>query len=83
MKSRGKVFLLDDDELIVSMLSRALKKAGYRIKTATETHEIINHIKSFAPDVVLLDITMPNRNGMDILEEIIGNEISTQVVMLR
>jgi DNA-binding NtrC family response regulator len=82
MKHRGKVFLLDDDELIVSMLSRALKKAGFRIKSATDTDRIISHLKSFAPDVVLLDITMPNRNGMDILEEIISNEINTQVVML-
>jgi DNA-binding NtrC family response regulator len=84
MKNRGKVFLLDDDDLIVSMLSRALKKAGYQIKAATETEGIISILKSFAPDVVvvLLDITMPNRNGMDILEEIISNEINTQVVML-
>jgi DNA-binding NtrC family response regulator len=82
MKNRGKVFLLDDDELIVSMLSRALKKAGYRIRSSTETDGIINHLKSFAPDVVLLDITMPNRSGMDILEEIISNDINTQVVML-
>ena len=82
MKHRGKVFLLDDDELIVSMLSRALKKAGYQIKAATETEGIISNLKSFEPDVVLLDITMPNRNGMDILEEIISHEINTQVVML-
>jgi DNA-binding NtrC family response regulator len=82
MKNRSKVFLLDDDELIVSMLSRALKKVGYRVKSASETEGIISNLKSFAPDVVLLDITMPNRNGMDILEEIISNEINTQVVML-
>ena len=36
MKDKGKVFLLDDDELIVSVLARALKKEGYEIYQETE-----------------------------------------------
>ena len=82
MKSKGKVFLLDDDELIVSVLSRALKKEGYEMYAETETDSVINKIKSWAPDIVVLDITMPGRNGMDILQEIKSSEINTQVVML-
>ena len=82
MKSKGKVFLLDDDELIVSVLSRALKKEGYEMYVETETDSVINKIKSWAPDIVVLDITMPGRNGMDILQEIKSSEINTQVVML-
>ena len=82
MKSKGKVFLLDDDELIVSVLSRALKKEGYEMYAETETDSVINKIRSWAPDIVVLDITMPGRNGMDILQEIKSSEINTQVVML-
>ncbi len=82
MKSKGKVFLLDDDELIVSVLSRALKKEGYEMYAETKTDSVINKIKSWAPDIVVLDITMPGRNGMDILQEIKSSEINTQVVML-
>lgn len=82
MKSKGKVFLLDDDALIVSVLSRSLRKEGYEIYGETETEEVINKIKSWDPDIVLLDITMPGRDGMDILGEIRNSEINTQVVML-
>jgi DNA-binding response OmpR family regulator len=82
MKSKGRVFLLDDDELIVSVLSRALKKEGYEMYEETETDSVINKIRSWAPDIVVLDITMPGRNGMDILQEIKSSEINTQVVML-
>jgi DNA-binding NtrC family response regulator len=82
MKSKGKIFLLDDDQLIVSVLSRALKKEGYEMCAETETDDIINKIKSYAPDIVLLDITMPGRNGMDILQEVKSKEINTQIVML-
>ena len=82
MKRKGKVFLLDDDGLIVSVLSRALKKEGYEVYEETETDDVIHKIKSWDPDLLLLDISMPGRDGMDILKEIKGREIPTQVVML-
>jgi len=55
MTSKGKVFLLDDEELIVSVLSKALRSEGYTIEAATETIGVLDKIKSWAPDVVLLD----------------------------
>ena len=82
MKKKGKVFLLDDDGLIVSVLSRALKKEGYEVHEETETDDVVSKIKSWNPDILLLDISMPGRDGMNILEEIKGREIPTQVVML-
>jgi DNA-binding NtrC family response regulator len=82
MKNRGRIFLLDDEELIVSMLSKALKKDGHEVRSETSTHDIIQKIKSFTPDIVLLDINLPDRNGIDILKEIRDNGIITQVVML-
>lgn len=82
MKKKGKLFLIDDDELIITLLSRILKKEGYEIHAETGTHDIIAKIKTSSPDVVLLDIDLPEKNGMDILKEIIGEGIKTQVVML-
>jgi DNA-binding NtrC family response regulator len=82
MKSNCKVFLLDDEELIVTVLSKALKKEGYEIYAATETHGVIDKIKSFNPDLLLMDIRMPNRDGIDILKEIKGDGLSIPVVML-
>jgi DNA-binding NtrC family response regulator len=82
MKSKGKVFLLDDEDLIVSVLSKALKREGYEVYAETETEDVIDKIKSWDPDVILLDIRMPDRNGMDILKELKGDGINAQVVML-
>ncbi len=82
MKHKGKIFLLDDEELIASMLTRSLKKEGYNVNMETKTDNVVNKIKSLAPDIVILDIAMPERDGLDILQEIIGDGIETQVVML-
>ena len=82
MKAKGKIFLLDDEELIASMLARSLKKEGYQVHMETKTDDVINKIKASDPDIVILDIAMPERDGIDILQEIISDKIETQVVML-
>jgi DNA-binding NtrC family response regulator len=82
MKAKGKVFLLDDDELIVSMLKRALRGDGYYVRAESDPEGVLDKIRVFSPDVVLLDIKLPGRDGIDILKEIVGQGIPTQVVML-
>ncbi len=82
MKSKGRIFIVDDDEIIVSMLSRALKKVDYEVRSEFTTDDIVNKIRSWSPDVLLLDITLPGRSGIDILEELSEKKIDTQIVML-
>jgi len=82
MKAKGKVFLLDDDELIVSMLERALKGDGYDVRAESDPEGVLDRIRGFSPDIVLLDINLPGRDGIDILAEIVGRGDRTQVVML-
>jgi DNA-binding NtrC family response regulator len=82
MKVLAKVFLIDDDELIVSMLSKVLKNEGYDVRTATSARDVVGKIASWSPSVVMLDIRLPDRNGIEILEDIVKRGIDSQVVML-
>ncbi len=84
MKSKGKLFILDDDELILTVLSKALKEEGYEIYLESDPNDVIDRISSWDPDVVMLDISLPGRDGIDILRDIKSgkNPIDTQVVML-
>ena len=83
MRVKGRIFLLDDDELIASMLSRSLKKEGYEVQMETRAEDVINKIGTWCPDLVLLDIHLDEEiNGLDILEEIKREKIGAQVVML-
>ena len=80
---KGKVFLVDDDELIVSMLSRALRSEGYEVNSETLTFTaVVDKIAAWLPDVVLLDLKLPSITGLEILEKVKTNQIDTQVVML-
>lgn len=82
MISAGKIYIIDDDELINAMLSRVLKSSGYTVRTATSADGIAPKIKSWSPDIVLLDIQIGNMNGIDVLQELVEQEVPSQVVML-
>jgi len=83
MAIKGRIFLLDDDELISSMLARSLKKEGYDVRRETTTDDIVNKIASWYPDLILLDIHLDEEtSGLDILKELKSEEVLGQVVML-
>ena len=83
MKIKGRIFLLDDDELIITMLSRALRKEGFETQLQTNSQGVIEKIEEWQPDIVMLDIHLgEDKNGIDILSEIREKNIDTQVIML-
>lgn len=83
MNSKGRIFLLDDDKLIVSMLSRSLKKEGYETQVHSSAVGILPTIEAWQPDLVLLDIHLDEGiNGIDILQEIKKENNDTAVIML-
>jgi len=73
---------LDDDELIVSMLARALTREGYEVQAETVPDGVVKKIRVFAPDVVLLDIKLPGASGLDLLPEIVADGVARNVIML-
>jgi DNA-binding NtrC family response regulator len=82
MQIKGRIFVVEDDELIGSMLARALRQTGYEVRYESTTHDIFEKISSWAPDITLLDNNLPGISGLEILDEINKQHISTQVVML-
>ncbi len=82
MRAKGRVFLLDDEELVVSMLARALKGDGFEVRAETDAVGAAERIRAWSPDVVLLDIKLPGKSGIDILREAVALGIDAEIVML-
>ncbi|MGD8352781.1 MAG: sigma-54 dependent transcriptional regulator [Pseudomonadota bacterium] len=82
MKSKGRIYLVDDDSLIVSTLSRYLERSGYELKTSSDAEMLEAQVASFSPDVIILDIGLPGRSGLDALKGLrrTGSEIPVVMV---
>ncbi len=62
--------MVDDELDILEIISYNLKSAGYDTVTAKDGSEAIQKAKIFRPDLIMLDIMMPNKNGIDTCREI-------------
>lgn len=83
MSKKGRIFLLDDDELIISMLSRALQKEGYETQILTRSEGAVQKICEWQPHALLLDIDLGSGpNGLDLLEQLHDEHVDFPVVML-
>lgn len=65
-----KVLLAEDDKFISRAFFDGLSRAGYDVKLASDGNQAIEFVRSFGPDIVLLDLIMPDKNGFEVLEEI-------------
>lgn len=60
-----KVLVVDDEEDILYMLKYNLSREGYKVKTATNGRKAVEVAEKFLPDLILLDIMMPNQDGVE------------------
>lgn len=65
----GKVLLVDDEEQILDIIGYNLRKAGYEVQIASNGVEGVRKAKEFLPDLILLDIMMPEKDGYETIQE--------------
>jgi DNA-binding response OmpR family regulator len=61
-----RVLIADDEPNIVTSLEFLMEKSGYEVRVARNGEEALALMESFLPDLVLLDVMMPQRSGYDV-----------------
>ena len=82
MSISTKIIVLDDDKDFCSVLSVIFEKKGCLVKCLHNSDKITQHIKEFKPNLVLLDVVLPEKSGLEILSEIKTASPSTPVIMI-
>lgn len=77
-----KIVIADDEHKIVMTLEYAFKRAGYEIFIARDGAEVLDLLQKEIPDLILLDVMMPNVDGFTTLEEIKKNEAYKNVKVI-
>ena len=75
-----KILVIDDDTNICEMLRVYLENEGYEVKTANDGAEGVAYFKMYEPDLVLLDIMLPRKDGWQVCREI--REVSNKPIIM-
>lgn len=82
MNNKISILLVDDENDFIDTTTKRLTRRGYDVKTATNCDEAINVLETGWPNVVILDVMLPDRNGIQCLKEIKQKWPSTIVILL-
>ena len=78
-----KILAIDDQQLVLLPLEKRLKELGYEVKTATNASDGMDAYDSFNPDLVIVDINLPEISGLEIIRYIrITNDDQLPIMVL-
>ncbi|MEV4032292.1 response regulator transcription factor [Streptomyces umbrinus] len=79
---RGRLLVVDDEPAIVDTVARFLRFVGYEVRTAATGREALALAREFLPDLVLLDIMLPDSDGFEVLNRLRADGLPVAVVFL-
>ena len=81
MNTKQRILIADDDSNIAELISLYLTKEGYETQIASAGKEALKMVGSFSPDLIILDIMMPEMDGYEVCREVRKNSM-TPIIML-
>jgi len=82
VQARPKILIVEDDNKLSTALVSGIEGAGYDVSAASSAEEGFFLVHRLQPDLLLLDLTLPHRNGLDILQQIRKEGIDVRVLIL-
>ncbi|WP_029148880.1 sigma-54 dependent transcriptional regulator [Methylophilus sp. 5] len=77
---KKKILLVEDEVLFAKAVVKRLQKAGFECEHAESLHDARLLVKQFEPDMALLDMRLPDGNGLDLLSDFVAKNINTIVM---
>jgi len=77
-----KILLVEDNEMNRDMLSRRLQRRGYHIVTAGDGEQGLSLARMEAPDLILMDITLPEMDGWEVARLLKADEITRHIPII-
>ena len=81
-KETSAVFLLDDDQSILKATRRLLDSVGWKVEAFTDPIAFLEHAATHRPDLAVIDILMPDMNGLEVQTRLRRVSPSTRVIVL-
>jgi len=79
---KKRILIIDDEESVRDFMKKILTRSGYTIFTASDGREAIEMLGTVYVDLIILDMNMPNMNGIDVLRHIRENNLTNKPVLM-
>ncbi|MBO8158605.1 response regulator transcription factor [Thermosyntropha sp.] len=79
---KGKILVVDDEESLVRLITYNLNKEGFETLKAYDGVEAYNLVKENNPDLIILDLMLPERDGLEVCKQLRSENINTPIIML-
>jgi DNA-binding response OmpR family regulator len=66
----GRVLVVDDEPTVRDVVARYLERDGYTVREVSDGSEVAAAVEAFHPDLIVLDIMLPSRSGLDVLRDL-------------
>ena len=78
----GRVLLIEDEPNIIEAIRFILSRDGWRVDTHADGSSAVEAVRSRSPDLIILDVMLPNRSGYDILNDLRRDETTRDLPVL-
>lgn len=78
----ANILVVDDEESLTDLVSSALRFAGYQVTTESNGFDALRAVKAKAPDLIVLDVNMPELDGFEVCRRIRRDGVQTPVIFL-
>jgi len=80
--AQAKIAIIEDELILLQALSTELTREGFEIVSATDGEAGLKIVEEEQPDLIILDIILPNKNGFEVLEEFKTNEKTKKIPVI-
>lgn len=78
----AKILVIDDEEQLRELLRQMLVRDGHEIVTASDGVEGVQAFERFKPDIVITDIIMPNKDGIEVITDLLRRDHKTSIIAI-
>ncbi|MBI2475067.1 response regulator [Candidatus Uhrbacteria bacterium] len=78
----SRILIVEDDALLLSVLSNTFKKAGFEIATVENGLEVEEAVKKISPNLILLDLIIPGIDGFEVLKRLKASDTSKEIPVI-